>query len=225
MNFEGSCVRQLDAIVLAGGKSERLTGIVPPYHKPFVVVNGKSLLVAAVDSALDVGARRVVVVATGENALPVWQLIGHRPEVRVVLCDRGVARSVYVGLELITSRRVLVLMSDNVHAPGDVSRVCAEEYAIGVRELPHDEARRFTRLGGGRWVEGPGTPPDPDTITSTVWCGPLVLQHACAGAVLKYADRIGPHLAALAPHATHVTVGTEDIGVPSAVAQATRSTR
>lgn len=218
-------MQQLDAIVLAGGKSERLAGIVPPYHKPFVVVNGKSLLVTAIDSAVNVGAQRVVVVATGENALPVWQLVGHRPEVRVVLCDRGVARSVYVGLELVTSNRVLVLMSDNVHAPGDVSRVCAEQFAIGVRDLPHDEARRFTRLSEGRWVEGPDVPPDSNTTGSVVWCGPLVVQQARAGAVLKYADRIGPHLAELAPHAVHVSVGTEDIGVPDAVARATRSIR
>ena len=216
----------MDAVILAGGKSERLRGIVPPYHKPFIVVNGKSLLVTAVDSAVDAGAKRVVVVATGENALPVWQLIGHRSEVRVVLSDAGVAQAVYTGLELCTAPRVLVLMSDNVHGEDDVKRVVnAEGYGIGVRYIPCEDAYRFTRQYRGYWVEGPGQGMTEFNDSACVWCGPLMINRNLGVRQLsRAAGPIGPWLDELVPDAfTHVTVSTQDIGVPDAVAEITRS--
>lgn len=217
----------MDAVILAGGKSERLRGIVPPYHKPFIVVNGKSLLVTAVDSAREAGAERIVVVATGENALPVWQLVGHRSEVRVVLSDRGVGDAVYRGLEVCVEDRVLVLMSDNVHGENDVVRVtCGGGYGIGVRDVPWTEAERFTRQQTGRWVEGPW---DHDLSEAgwheyiRIWCGPLVINRERGLKILEGKGKIGPHLDDLAPFYDHVKVTTQDIGVPDAVAKITRS--
>jgi hypothetical protein len=212
----------LDAVVLAGGKSERLAGIVPSYHKPFIVINGKSLLVTAVDSAIDAGAERVIVMATGENALPVWQLVGHRDKVRVVLDDGGVAHALHVGAEVAQNNRLLVLMSDNVHGLGDVSRVCAETFAIGVRVLPYVDAQRFTRLRRGTWVEGSDENVDFEASPTTVWCGPLVVQRDRVLNALNGKSKIGPHLAELAPYSTLVTVATEDIGTPDAVTDVTR---
>lgn len=218
----------MDAVILAGGKSERLRGIVPPYHKPFIVVNGKSLLVTAVDSAVDAGAKRVVIVATGENALPVWQLVGHRPEVRVVLSDAGVAQAVYAGLEICSSEKILVLMSDNIHGKDDVKNVVnAGGYGIGVRYLPCDEAYRFTRQHKGSWVEGAHAGMDEFNDSACVWCGPLMINRNLGLEHLsRAAGPIGPWLDELVPWPrtyTHVIVSTQDIGVPDAVAEITRS--
>jgi GTP:adenosylcobinamide-phosphate guanylyltransferase len=218
-------VNALDAVILAGGRSERLNGIVPPFHKPFLVINGKSLLVSAVDSALTVGAERVVVVATGENAMPVFQLVGHYPQVRVVLAGGGPGRALLVGLEVCANQRVLVLMSDNVHDSGDVARVAAETYAIGVRYVNRREAQRFTRSIDGDWVEGV-TDRDahlPWDAAMTVWCGPLVIQRRRGLDLLAGQEKIGPVLGQLAPTFTYVPVQTLDVGVPDVVTELTRS--
>lgn len=210
----------LDAVILAGGKSERLRGVVPPYHKPFLVVNGKSLLVAAVDHAKDAGAQRVVIVCTGENALPVWQLVGHIPGVRVVLNSGGVGESTRAGLELCLHDRVLVLMSDNVHTTEDVKAITEHEYAIGVRQELGPNAFRYTRHVGGRWIEGPQDCPYDGPTFVTVWCGPLVLNRMSGLASLIFRERLGPHLDSLFPQSSpplFVPVSSYDVGVPEVV--------
>lgn len=215
----------MDAVILAGGKSERLRGIVPPYHKPFIVVNGKSLLVSAVDSARAAGAERIVVVATGENALPVWQLVGHRPEVRVVLSDQGVGDAVYRGMEVCNANRILVLMSDNVHGEDDVQRVARTPgYAIGVRTIPWHDAGRFTHEHNGHWVESEDGEVDWELRGGyvRVWCGPLVVSRDRGLKILEGKGKIGPHLDNLVPEYQHVIVTTQDIGVPGAVAEITK---
>lgn len=214
----------LDAVVLAGGKSERLRGVVPPYHKPFLVIGGRALLVTAVEESLAVGARRVVIVATGENAMPVFQLVGHYSEVRVVLSNGGPGRALRTGLEMCTEGRVLVLMSDNVHGEDDVRRVCHHRYAVGVREVPLRDSLRFTRLDGSRWVENEGVADpnglDPDRPT-VVWCGPLVVSRDRALFHLRDREKIGPVLDEIVPHAELVPVSTVDVGVPDVVKQLT----
>lgn len=212
----------LDAIILAGGKSERLRGIVAPYHKPFLVVDGRSLIVAAVEQALEAGAHRVVVVATAENAMPVSQLVGHHPQVRIILGTGGPARAVRLGLEVCEHERVLVLMSDNVHGQHDVLRVTYQVFAVGVRQLPRLQAVRFTRLVNGEWYEGP--PGEdismlPENIT--VWCGPLVIARRWGLHVLADQEKIGPLLGQLAPRFELVPVSTVDVGTPEAIRQLT----
>lgn len=212
----------MDAVILAGGKSERLRGIVPPYHKPFLVVNGKSMLVYTVEEAEKAGAERIVIVATGENALPVWQLVGHRDNVRVTLSDSGVGDSVYRGLELCKSERVLTLMSDNIHGPLDVANVVnADHYGIGVRFVPFDDAYRFTRQYLGRWVEGRNAGMDEFNDNAMIWCGPLMINRELGLANLKDQEKIGPLLDDLVDKFTHVTVSSQDIGVPGAVIEVT----
>jgi dTDP-glucose pyrophosphorylase len=210
----------LDAVILAGGKSERLNGIVPPYHKPFLVIGGKALIVSAVEHAQRADARRIVVVATGENALPVWQLVGHLDGVRVVLNSSGVSRSVHAGLELCTEERVLVLMSDNIHSEDDMIKICGERYSIGVRIIPDVEAQRFTRIIGDHWFEGTDEHFRSKNQNTTIWCGPLVINRLCGLATLVNKEKIGPYLTELSPKfdpAVHVSVSSYDVGVPEAV--------
>jgi len=213
----------LDAVILAGGKSERLRGIVPPYHKPFLVVNGRSLMIAAVEEAQQAGANRIVIVATGENAMPVWQLVREMPRVTVVLDDHGVGNALAVGLSVCREQRVLVLMSDNIFHKDDVPEVVAHPCAIGVQRMPARLAQRYTRLIDQTWVEGgPSTEHYEDDIY--VWCGPLVVSRNRALAMLPGATSIGQHLNTICPGATLVTTGTRDIGTPEAAAAATRET-
>lgn len=212
----------LNAVVLAGGKSERLAGIVPPYHKPFLVINGRALVVAAVEDALDAGAYRVVVVATGENALPVSQLVGHIPQVRIILAAGGPGRALRAGLEMCQTQRVLVLMSDNVHGPGDVGRVCDTQFGIGVRDMSHTDARRFTRRVGGRWVEGDAASEPGHAVGGvTVWCGPLVIDRDYGLLALTDSEKIGSQLGDLAPAFELIPVSTVDAGTPDVVRQLT----
>lgn len=210
----------MDAVILAGGKSERLRGIVPPYHKPFLVVNGRSLLVAAVDEAQRAGASKIIVVATGENAMPVYQLVGEMSRTRVVLDDHGVGNALAVGLEMCREQRVLVLMSDNVFGKSDVPEVASFATAIGVQQLPARLAQRYTRLIDQTWVEGgPSTEHYEDDIY--VWCGPLVVSRNRALAVLPGASSIGAHLNEICPGATCVATNTRDVGTPEAATAVT----
>lgn len=216
---------ELDAVVLAGGRSERLNGIVPRWHKPFLVVNGKSLLVAAVDGAQLAGAGKIVVVATAENAMPVSQLLADRESVRIVLATGGPGRALAVGLEMCEAGRVLVLMSDNLFAPDDIPDIVMHQYAIGVRYVTCAEAARFTRVEHGQWVEGPtgaNRACDSTDRHTAIWCGPLIIQRARGQVALTDSEKIGPKLGQLAPYADLVTTGTLDIGTPEAVQEITR---
>jgi molybdopterin-guanine dinucleotide biosynthesis protein A len=217
----------LDAVILAGGKSERLNGIVPPYHKPFLVINGKSLIVSAVQSAIDAGAQKVVVVATGENAMPVTQLVGHYQQVRIVLSNGGPGKALLTGLEMCDNQRVLVLMSDNVHGPNDVNHVSSYRYAIGMRLVPWAESERFTRFDGQHWVEKPFPfsqnmePPVPGAEIM-VWCGPLVIQRQRGLDLLIGEEKIGPVLGRLAPTFELVETNSVDVGIPDVVTELTK---
>lgn len=206
-----------NVVILAGGKSERLRGIVPPYHKPFLVVNGKSLLVAAVDVALELGAGKVIVVATGENALPVWQLVGHHDKVRVILSDTGVGDSLARGLELSKTYKTMVMLGDNVHDVGELADFARDEHAIGVTEVDYPDATRFTRLVDDEWYEGRVTFKEDDLTSATVWCGPLVVDTHKGQHYLRGQQRIGAFLPRIAPNATHIKVSSVDVGVPSAL--------
>jgi MobA-like NTP transferase domain len=210
----------IDAVILAGGKSERLRGIVPPYHKPFLVINGKALIVHAVDEAHLYGAERVIVVATGENALPIHQLIGHRTRVRTVLAAGGPGRALSVGLELCTTDRVLVMMGDNIFATGDVGRIVGTPgYAIGVQSVPWADSHRFTRRVGDSWSEGE-TISSPPSVTD-IWCGPLLISRQRGLLTLYDQEKIGPFLNEIAPDAISVQVRTIDVGIPDVVTELT----
>lgn len=213
----------LDAVILAGGKSERLHGIVPPYHKPFLVVNGRALVVGAVQEAIAVGAQRVVVVATGENAMPIHQLVGAAPRVRVVLSGGGPGHALAIGLEMCSAPRALVLMGDNTFSPGDVQRVVdARPFAVGVRSTTWADGRRFTRRVNDHWVEG--VVPEDDKIPSEVdvWCGPLVISRRRGLHFLTNSEKIGPHLDDIAPSHTCVPVTSVDVGITEVVNELTR---
>lgn len=219
MSLHGS----LDAVILAGGQSSRLAGIVPPYHKPFLVVDGTSLLLRAVNQAHAVRAKRIVVVTCPEIALPTSQLLERTDiedfRLHVVLRTGGPGYALHEGLLLCREDRVLVLMADNVNDTIDVAEmVSGHRFAVGVRDVPSAEASRFTRYVNHRWVENGAV--EVFSPSTTVWCGPLVISRQQGLQVLAMSDgAIGPHLDYLAPDGclARVPVDSYDIGTPEAL--------
>lgn len=216
-----------DAVVLAGGASSRLAGIVPSHHKPLLVVNGQSLLLRNVRLALDAGAQRVIVVSCPEIAQPTCDILRHASKdpwsIRIMIRTGGPGVAARDGIDLCTANRVLLLMADNWNATHDLQRVVQSRYAVGVKIVPALEANRFTRLINDRWVEGgeqlTGTGP------TIVWCGPLIVSREHAARHLGNGDSlIGPHLNDLVPEHSYLTpvpVNSHDLGTPESITQFT----
>jgi molybdopterin-guanine dinucleotide biosynthesis protein A len=222
-----------DAVILAGGESRRLAGIVPPHHKPFLVVEGESLLVRAVQQAHKVGVRRIVIVTCPEIALPVYQLLAatdldlQSDYIHFILRTGGPGFALRAGLELCRADRVLVLMADNVNRTTDISDMVSTcRYAVGVQKLRAVEALRYTRWIGNRWIEDKSV--EVFTKDTIVWCGPLIIDRIMGLQHLGMTDgAIGPHLDYLAPDGElqHFEVKSYDIGTPEAIAQFTGGKR
>lgn len=211
----------VDAVILAGGRSERLNGIVPPYHKPFVVIRGESLVVAAIRHARRQNAERIAVVTCPQIEEPLTQLLSTLPSdtarrVEIITDTNGVGAAVRRGAAAVESDRVLVLMADNIHKDADVDALCLHEYAVGVRVVYTPQARRFTRFVNSRWVEDLDTHSEDDF--TEIWCGPLVLDRRRILAVLKpNSPKMGPYLDELVPEPADLRrfpVQSYDIGTP-----------
>lgn len=223
----------LDAVVLAGGRSDRLAGIIPPHHKPFLVIGGQSLVGAAIHHAFAQRARRIIVVTCPEIAQPLAGLVDTfdplvRGRVVLTTSNTGVGPALWHGARLAEQQRLLVLMADNVMSDEDVDLVCREEYAVGTRLVPTLDAYRFTRWVRGRWVEDKITTADGDL--TQIWCGPLVLNREC---VLRFADtapggKIGPSLDRFVPgdcDFVRVPVEVTDVGTPEELTKMTGGAR
>lgn len=220
----------MDAVILAGGRSERLNGVVPPFHKPFLVVEGESLLVAAVHHARSLRAERIVVVASAENVLPATQLLAHHnpSEVVVVTASGGPGPALRLGLELCRSAdgRVLVLLSDNVHRDKDVMELGNHRYGVGVQFADEVTAQRFTRRRGDEWIEGPWVDRAPNAARQALtWSGLLLVDRDSASRALGADPLIGPHIGELTPSTyggpDPVRVCSYDVGVWSELVRLT----
>ena len=215
----------MDCVILAAGKGSRLDGITAPYHKPLLVVNGKSLIAHAVDHALAY-CRKVIVVVAPENALPISQVLGER-HVKMIVQRRpgGPGAALRLALGLVTSSHVLVLMADNLFGPDDIADVVGTDThssAVGVTPVDAELARRLTwRRTDGTWFEK--VAPTPEDGTSVLaWVGPLKLDVVeIARAIDSWGEQgecpIDPLLNQCKIDKL-VSVNTLDIGVPEALA-------
>lgn len=223
----------MDAVILAAGKGERLAGIMPRYHKPLLVVNGRPLVRTAVEHAIAAGAGRIVVVVAPENAMVINEVLGDLPAFMIVQrVARGPGDGLLHGLEVCLDSRALVLMGDNVLTFEDVRDVAQHpRLAVGVRKVfGNDEAARFTRLRtDNTWVEKIPIDPELDLDSNgdiTAWVGPITVDTVRAKRVLIKSLQfgglqgevpIGPYLHAISPDAALVTTTAVDIGTPEAV--------
>lgn len=225
----------MDAVVLAAGRGERLSSLVPPFRKPLIEVNGVPLVRTAVELAIGAGVEQPVVVAAPINAADVDAALSGLPACIVIQRQpHGPGDALRVGLQVhdrsLGCYRVLVLLSDNVITHNDVREVMKHEVAIGVRSTPRANANRFT------WFD-PTLHDWREKVTITdgepvdCWVGPFigwrsrmerVMQEVCDDARRRDGEAlIGPYLGLMTNHqyTPRVPVSAVDVGTPEAFAE------
>lgn len=224
----------MDAVILAGGKGSRLDGVMPPYWKPLMPINGVPLINRIVDQVNAQDVIRTFVVVAPENALQVSQVIPPASDVILVVqrFATGPGDALALALSLSQENEALVLMGDNLMPDEDIRAVCAarqaSRFVIGTATVEtEDEARRFTRVyNEGRHIEeGPVVTPRRNSAEPwLVWCGPLVLPVEDALIALRSNSKefdgerkIGTHLHILLQQPALVPCSAVDIGTPASL--------
>lgn len=147
------------ALILAGGANTRLQGVVPPFMKPLVVVNGRTLFRHAFDHAPIWHADRAVAVVSPENIGPLtklnlgdnWTRLKYVSDWIVQPHPIGIIDAIKRGLVAVRSPWTLVMCADNTFdiesaALFHLDRSLKEPWSLfGARHLSHEEERRFTR--------------------------------------------------------------------------------
>lgn len=220
----------MDAVILAGGKGSRLGGVLPPYMKPFMPIDGVPLVSRVVDQAAGYAGRVFVIVAP-ENAMQMAHVLEGRNIFMIVQQHAtGPGDALLLALALTKEDAILVLMADNIIPDEDIEAVYnagdMAGYAIGTNKVATEaEARRFTRIyaNGAVVEEGPNvTPTDDDEFT--VWCGPLVLPVEHAIKALHWYEeeegaerKIGANLHHICMDPVLVPCESVDIGTPASL--------
>lgn len=223
----------MDAVILAAGRGTRATGVTSEFHKPLltmgpVVGEYPTLLRNAVECAHNIGVARPIVVASPANVLEIdHDLRGIPVDIVIQRLPIGPGDALRVGLGFKPgepSKRVLVLLADNVQSIDDVVAVSTHgDTAVGVRRYAIDEANRFTWHDPDqrRWREKE-TPPDRLAHGVNCWVGPFVGYRENMEHVLSYAlpingeYAIGPHLNELTNFGRQVFVRSHDVGTTEA---------
>jgi bifunctional N-acetylglucosamine-1-phosphate-uridyltransferase/glucosamine-1-phosphate-acetyltransferase GlmU-like protein len=217
----------VDVIILAGGRGGRLTGIAPPYFKPLLPVDGVPLItncVRVLDRWRGDPIKQVTIVVAPQNALPITQLLKNEDVAYVVQDEpRGPGDSLWAGLQIGKSQRVMVLLADNTVTAMDIQALIrSQRHAIGVKQLPIAASLQFTYWNSEHkmWVEKvQHTNSLEDSIEA--WCGPLIINRELATDLyndLRATNHcdveipIGPYLDTIAPNAARVHVSCTDIG-------------
>jgi bifunctional N-acetylglucosamine-1-phosphate-uridyltransferase/glucosamine-1-phosphate-acetyltransferase GlmU-like protein len=224
----------MDAVILAAGRGQRLAGHATPFFKPLLEINGKPLIVHAVEYAHIAGAQKVVIVVSPQNRRMMESLFHTFDFIELVDQEtpQGPGHALLVGLTRVTSKRAIALMSDNILTPDQVELfgMAAIRDLVGVTSVDEGQAARFTRLvrlanGTYEFREGGGVAPDeagPNGLV-TVWCGPLAFDAARMRAALAShlgeSDgelKIGPYLGEAMRSPSAFPITSMDVGVPDA---------
>lgn len=224
----------MDAVILAAGRGQRLRGHATPFFKPLLEINGKPLIVHAVEYAHVAGAGRVVIVVSPQNRRMMESLFHTFDFIKLVDQDEplGPGHALLVGLTQVTSKRAIALMSDNILTPDQVELfgMAAIRDLVGVTHIEREQAARFTRLvrhANGSYEFREGGDVQDDEVSSnglvTVWCGPLAFDAARMRAALAShlgeSDgelKIGPYLGQAMRSPSAFPIISMDVGVPDA---------
>lgn len=233
----------MDSIILAAGRNKRLKGYVPEYHKPLLVVNGKPLIVQALEICQGLRGRIVIIVAP-ENSSPIVELVREWSKdlgkVYIIVQPeaRGPGEALWRGLQVIGDEQTFMLCGDNLISSGDVYKMIDDSFVHGKDKLyvggkiigPNDQPNRFTRILIGenneaRFIEGgPGGARKDGNYS--IWLGPLlfptqkmlnVLEHVIDQPMPGNEVKIGPHLNSFKDRTRFIEVSCFDIGVPEAL--------
>lgn len=223
--------RQLiDTIILAAGRGSRLDGIAAPFHKPLMVINGRPMIRNAIEQSRREVFGDVIVVSAPENTLPLSQVLtGIDAKFIVQREPQGPGAALALGLQLVTTEKVLILMGDNTLQSSDVAAILdtaesAEAVTVvGTHRVPSQDAERFTFLDeDGKWKEK--VKPVSNYIVDC-WIGPILADTQDIADVLEWWREkaaqdeelpIGPLFNHLKQVST-VPVSCEDIGIPEAL--------
>lgn len=224
-------MKHIDTIVLAAGRGSRLRGVAAPYHKPFMVVNGRPLILGCVDAALTTTRGKVIVVAAPDNVVPMTALLRDadllNPRVRIIVQPdpMGPGDAFLLGSELVTETKTMILLADNVLSNDDVRRLVEadDELMVGCATVATPEvAARFTRIRpDGMIIEQPTVDilrERWDGGSFRVWVGPLIVPTNPMRRVLLNVGftgelKIGRHLSLLGVKPTLVPVSSYDVGM------------
>lgn len=226
----------MDAIILAAGRNERLKGLVAPYHKPLLVVNGKPLILSNFLSCTKVAAK-VIVVTAPQNTLPIcnilneWNEFHSKGQIIVQPEARGPGDALYRGLIMSNENQCLVVCADNVipHEDMELVTFSAEavpgDIVVGIHKTKDPrEAMRFTRIDvkHNRFIEG--EPGGEFCGEYACWLGPMVVpreptMNMFANVLNNHSGdvKISQHLNGLNRKIRTVDVNCIDIGVPEAL--------
>lgn len=178
-----------DGVVLAAGAGTRLRGVMPPFFKPLMTVDGKSLIVSAVAASRDNGAARTFVVVAPGNADPICAVLDdagllntHHVTFIVQPRPAGPADAVERVIRFVKSDYTLLLMADNVFSAGDIEHTLQhapdkDGVTIGTGLVEREQAHSFTRVNEhGDCFEGPIKDVSRETAGGSwqVWLGPVL---------------------------------------------------
>jgi choline kinase len=223
----------MDAVILAAGKNERLKGLVAPYHKPLLVVEGKPLVLRVMESCKRFVDRIILVVAP-ENAHAMASLVGswgmsHRLHIVVQPVPLGPGEALYRGLCVSDSIETLVVCGDNIVPAADMEKFnypqCSR-IGVGVKITESDEeAQRFSRLDVNTWQfieDRPGGKTADGRYLC--WLGPIrvptrptqnVLEQAIKMQVKRREIKIAENLNRLNWEVVPIEVSCVDVGIPT----------
>lgn len=213
-------------IILAAGKGSRLHDVIPPYFKPLLVVEKKTMVAAAVD-ALQKHVDEVVIVVAPENAKPIADVVGDSADLYVVQPQAiGPGDALRrATLHLNDSDSIVVVMGDNIVRESDIESIVQREDQNVVcgcyKNSPDSE--RYTRFVSEtkRWVEGPYSTYENTDTHSFVWLGPIKLNvgdwRTARVAAGDMRNQIGPLFNLLPNEAVRSMCEAHDIGVKEAL--------
>lgn len=229
----------MEAVILAAGRGQRMTGIAKPFYKPLLEINGLSLLAHSVQYAIAAGIEKVCVVASPQNVHDIEAAIvdaGLEVSIAIQHEPLGPGHAALVGLSAVRSQRCALFLSDNImdeQLVVDMIHECRlnDLDAVATCDVHRAQASRFTRvrkLQDNTYSYEETTPVTDDDLWSKdedivkVWCGPLVFGTMRAIGVLGRAEntgnelKIGPHLTAIMRSPTLLAdVKAMDVGIPS----------
>lgn len=209
-------------IILAAGEGARLGDTVPPFHKPLIVVNGRTLVGAAA-GALQSLVTSVTVVVSPANASAICHVTNGYVDQYIVQPEPiGPGDALRRALVTMPGETAIVLMGDNTVTPHDIVAVRDHDgvNTIGGQRMGYPEALRFTRYFSDKneWYEGPQRDDEHYTrVSSTfVWLGPVKINVDQFMAAWRDARtlKIGPAFNHMTHRPVPVPVQCEDIGVP-----------
>ncbi len=232
----------MDSVILAAGANERLQGLVLPYHKPLLVMNGIPIILDLIAKARELRepGETITIVCAPENCRSIVDLIRaqkapYMDDLRFAVqpSPTGPINALALGLTQCESDYVMMLCGDNVIDNATWAN-CKEALAqgqrlltIAIEQVYRDYAERFTTFDAkangdmGKFFHGTKELTGPEYLSTACWVGPVIMKRGALKEALKVPprdfatlfNRIGGRHTQPRTFVSH----TLDIGVPEAL--------